>query len=315
LADEIEISLVIPFLNEQEALPSLISNLDTFLRSAPLPSVEVIFVDDGSTDGSAEQLKKAKVGFPSRLIRLSKNFGSHAALRAGILHARGQWITANYADLQDPLDLIPQLYELAQKGSDIVWANRRSTKAKFFERTFSRTYANLVRGWIDPRFPEMGLDIFMMNRKVKHELDQNPESNSSIFLQIMSLGFVQTQLYYDKQQRQAGKSKWTYAKKLKLLIDTFVGFSYVPIRFVTVIGVLMFIVGILWSLGVIAMKILVGGLITGYSTLACIMLIGFGTTNISLGIIAEYLWRTLDATRKRKVFIIDSVTELEPGVL
>jgi len=311
--EEPQITLVIPFLNERDALPSLVEKLSKFFQSATLPAVEVIFVDDGSTDGCAELLKQIDLPFQARLIRLSRNYGTHAALRAGILHARGQWISNNYADLQDPLEVLPQLYELGLKGADIVWAHRRSTKAAFVERIFSEINAGLVRRLIDPRYPEMGLDIFMINKKVKNELDQCPESNTSLFLQIMSLGFSQSHLSYDKQERTVGKSKWTFGKKLKLLIDTFVGFSYAPIRFVTVVGLALFIAGILLSLYVIALTLMGSGLVTGYSKLACIVLIGFGTTNISLGIIAEYLWLVLDASRNRKVYIIDSVVELKPA--
>lgn len=311
MRQEPEITLIIPFLNEQEAMPDLLDNLNRFFSTAKLPAAEVIFVDDGSTDTSVEVLKKKQLSFPARLIRLSKNYGTHAALRAGISQAKGQWIVNNYADLQDPLDLLPQLYEQCKQGHDLVWAHRRSTKAKFFERTFSRGYAALVRKFIDHRFPEMGLDIVMFNRKVKAQLDENPESNTSIFLQIMQLGFNQGQLYYDKQTRKTGQSKWTYAKKVKLLVDTFVGFSYAPIRFITVTGVVLFVVGIVWTVYLVLRKLLVGDLIVGWATLTSILLIGFGTTNISLGIIAEYLWRTLDAARNRQVYIVDSVTNLQ----
>ena len=308
-----QISLVIPFLNEQETLASLVEKLSRFLEATPaLPKVEVIFVDDGSTDRSVEILRNlaGRVPFDALLVRLSKNYGTHAALRAGIFKARGKWITNNYADLQDPLELLPQLYEKCMEGFDLVWANRRSTKAKFFEKTFSNMYAWLIRKFVDRRYPEMGLDIVMFNHKVKSELDQNPESNTSLFLQIMSLGFAQGQIVYDKRERQAGQSKWTTAKKVKLLIDTFVSFSYAPIRFVSVIGLVLFVIGILWTIYLVLRVTLVGDLNTGWPALMSVALLGFGTTNISLGIIAEYLWRILDASRKRSTYIVDSVVDL-----
>ncbi len=308
-----QISLVIPFLNEKETLPGLIEKLSRFLEATPkLPAVEVIFVDDGSTDGSAEFLTNAagRLSFNAQLLRLSRNYGTHSALRAGISKASGKWITNNYADLQDPLELLPELYEKCQEGFDLVWANRRSTQARFFERTFSSMYAWLIRKFIDQRYPEMGLDIVMFNHKVKDELDQNPEGNTSLFLQIMSLGFAQGQIFYDKRQREGGKSKWTTAKKLKLLIDTFVSFSYAPIRFVSIIGLLLFMVGIVWTIYLVLRVTLVGDLNTGWPALMSVALLGFGTTNISLGIIAEYLWRILDASRKRRTYIVDSVVDL-----
>lgn len=310
---EPEISLIIPFLNEEEGIPTLLARLNTFFAVTDLPPVEVIFVDDGSTDRSVEMLMGAKnLSFQGRVISLSKNFGSHAAIRAGILHARGNWITNTCADLQDPLDLIPRLYALCKDGVDTAWAYRRTTKAKFGERIFSEGHAWLVKKLIDSRYPDMGLDIFMINRKVKAEVDQNPEKNSSIFLQIMSLGFKQSHIYYDKGIRGAGKSKWTVAKKIKLLVDTFIAFSDAPIRFVTIMGVVLFAIGLIAAGATILRKLFVGDLIVGYTALASILLIGFGITNISLGIIAEYLWRTLDSSRKRKAYIIDSVTDMSP---
>jgi dolichol-phosphate mannosyltransferase len=147
----------------------------------------------------------------------------------------------------------------------------------------------------------------MFNSKVRKELNNNIEANSSIFLQILNLGFKHGFVYYDKVERKAGKSKWTFSKKFKLFIDSFVAFSYAPIRFVTIIGIALFFVGLFWTIYIIARELLVGDLAPGWPALVSILMICFGISNISLGIIAEYLWRTLDASRKRPVFIIDEI--------
>jgi len=306
-----EISLIIPFLNESETLPALIAEISKFLTSPDLPAIEVIFVDDGSTDASFEILQSATLTFPARLVRLSKNFGTHVALRAGISIAAGRLITNNYADLQDPLDLIPQLHNLCQSGADIAWACRGSTKYKLSQRTFSLLYAWLVRLIIAPKFPEMGLDIFMINRKIKDELDQNPERNSSIVLQIMKLGFTQKSLYYTKQDRKIGTSKWTLAKKFKLVVDTFVPFSLAPLRLISAIGVGFIVASVIlfasWVSGVLPSH---SGF-EGWMGIICVLCLGFGATNISLGIMAEYLWRGLDSGRKQKPYTVDSILELQ----
>jgi dolichol-phosphate mannosyltransferase len=136
------------------------------------------------------------------------------------------------------------------------------------------------------------------------------ENNSSIFLQILTFGFKQDFIFYDKQPRQKGKSKWTLGKKIKLFIDSFIAFSYAPIRFVTAVGIFLFVVGILFSGYLIFRKLAYDNLESGWPMLISILTLGFGITNISLGIIAEYLWRTLDSSRKRPVFIIDEIIEL-----
>jgi dolichol-phosphate mannosyltransferase len=151
----------------------------------------------------------------------------------------------------------------------------------------------------------------MFNRKVADEVNKNVEANSSIFLQILGLGFRQESISYKKRERQTGVSKWTLSKKIKLFIDSFVAFSYAPIRFVTIVGIIFFIVGMIWTLYIVIRKIFFQDLAAGWPALMSILMIGFGITNISLGIIAEYLWRTLDASRKRQVYIIDEIKILK----
>ena len=139
----------------------------------------------------------------------------------------------------------------------------------------------------------------------------NVESNSSIILQIMDYGFKYYSFSVDYSARSTGKSKWTFAKKVKVFIDSFVAFSFMPIRLVSIIGICMFVIGVIIGIATIVNKIMNPDVPIGYSTLASIMALGFGITNISLGIIAEYLWRTYDAARKRPVFLVSSVEELK----
>jgi glycosyltransferase involved in cell wall biosynthesis len=306
------LSIIIPFLNEEGNILRLVNELEVFFRQHSEFQYEIVFVDDGSTDQSVTLLKKVHFTFcTSKIIRLSKNFGSHAALRAGIFHATGEYIGFMYADLQDPLELIIQLAQLCKNGNDIAWAVRNKTDNSFFERCFSRFYSYLMQKYAVPSYPSNGFDIVMFSRKVQEHINKSVESNSSIFLQILTLGFRQTTIKYNKQVRKSGKSKWTLSKKVKLFIDSFVAFSYLPIRMVTVAGIVFFLTGLLWSSYVIFRKLVFNNLASGWPTLVSVLLIGFGITNISMGIIAEYLWRTLDASRNRPVFIIDEIIELE----
>jgi polyisoprenyl-phosphate glycosyltransferase len=191
-----------------------------------------------------------------------------------------------------------------------VWAHRAGTQNSFFERQFSKFYSKLMQKYVNKRYPAKGFDVVLFNRKVAEAVNKNVEANSSIFLQILNLGFRQDFVEYQKAARKEGKSKWTIAKKVKLLIDSFVGFSFAPIRLVSIIGILFFIAGMIWSAYIVFRKLVFDDLASGWPALMSILMIGFGITNISLGIIAEYLWRTLDASRKRPVFIIDEVKEI-----
>jgi glycosyltransferase involved in cell wall biosynthesis len=305
------ISVIIPIYNEYEGIPFLVENLNAFFGKHPDLMPEVIFVNDGSKDGSVERLQEMKhETYKAKIISLSRNFGSHAALRAGISIASGELLCFNYADLQDPLELILQMEEKIREGNEIIWAHRESTKVSFGEKTFSSMYAYLMKKYAFKNFPEKGFDIVMFNSKVAAQVRSNVEANSSIFLQILGMGFSQASVTYKKRERKTGVSKWTMSKKIKLFIDSFVAFSYAPIRMVTIIGISMFIVGFLWTAYIIVRKLIYHDLASGWPALVSILMIGFGITNISLGIIAEYLWRTLDASRRRPVFIIDKIVEL-----
>jgi dolichol-phosphate mannosyltransferase len=307
-----DISIIIPFLNEEENVDRLASALSQMVDEHAELSIEVILVNDGSTDGSVARIRKAAFPKGTRLVNLARNFGSHAALRAGIKNAKGDTVTFLYADLQDPIDNVFRMHAKMREGVDIVWAYRIATKNSYFERLFSTQYANLMRKYVNRQYPTKGFDVVMFSRKVTDEINRNVEANSSIFLQILNMGFGQDLIEYKKEARAVGKSKWTTSKKIKLLIDSFVGFSYAPIRLVSIVGILFFILGSLWTLYIVARKLLYpSSLLAGWPALVAILTIGFGTTNISLGIIAEYLWRTLDASRKRPVYIIDEITELD----
>lgn len=306
-----KVTIIIPFLNEEENISFLVDSLSNYFSSKKEYDTEILFINDGSTDNSVEVLKKQNHhGYDCKVISLSKNFGSHAALRAGILNATGTHICFIYADLQDPLNLIDSLFEESKKGNDICWATREATENDFFEKTFSKTYSYLMKKYAISTYPEKGFDIVMFSQKVQAQINNNIEANSSIFLQILTLGFKQTAIYYKKEARKLGKSKWTISKKIKLLIDSFVAFSYAPIRFVTAIGILLFFLGFIWSAYLIIRKLTYDDLDSGWPALMSILTLGFGITNISLGIIAEYLWRTLDSSRKRPVFIINEIIDL-----
>ena len=306
-----KISIIIPFLNEEDNIPFLTESLSNYFSIKKDFEVEILFVNDGSKDNSVAVLRNQKhSGYECKIISLSKNFGSHSALRAGIKYANGERICFMYADLQDPLSLIEKLFQESKKGNDVCWATREGDDNKFTERTFSKIYSYMMKKYAISTYPEKGFDIVMFSKKVQVLLNQNIEANSSIFLQILTLGFKQSSIYYKKEARLKGKSKWTIAKKVKLFIDSFIAFSYAPIRFVTITGIFLFTIGFLFAGYLAVRKLTSNDLESGWPALVSILMIGFGITNISLGIIAEYLWRTLDSSRKRPVFIIDEIIEL-----
>ncbi|MCX6250455.1 MAG: glycosyltransferase [Bacteroidetes bacterium] len=303
-----EISIIIPFFNERDCIHILLQTIEDYYNRRKF-DFDIVFVNDGSSDGTDEIIKKITT-FPCKLINLSKNFGSHAAIRAGAVNSMGRFITFLPADLQISLDTVDRLYNSIIEGNDVVYAIREVSEIGLIEKLFSRMYAFLMRKFVHKDYPNSGIETVMINEKVKRVFNENTESNSSFILQILSMGFKNKYLNIEKAHRSTGKTKWSTSKKIKLLIDSFVAFSFAPIRMVSIIGILLFLIGSGWSIYIVIRKLFFNDLVSGWPALLCLLLIGFGITNISLGIIAEYLWRTLDASRKRPVFIVDEIIEL-----
>ena len=307
-----EISVVIPFLNEEDNLPLITAALEEYVPTLGVP-VEVVFVNDGSTDGSREWLEQAEFkNYTVKLVNFSRNFGSHAAVRAGFMNASADNCVWLGADMQEPLEIIGKGYQLVKEGYDLVLVQKNQVKVSKSEETFSRLYSAMIRKWAIPGYPEKGVNTIFFNKKVKDNLNANPELNSSVVLQVISLGFKQTVINMNYNERAKGQSKWTFAKKLKLLIDSFAAFSFFPIRMVSVIGFIFAFIGALMALDLVIVKIFnIRPVTLGWPTLISVLMLGFGITNISLGVIAEYLWRTLDAARNRPVYIIESVETIK----
>lgn len=304
-------SVVVPFLNEEEGIGQYCSAVDAYAEGVDFP-IELIFVDDGSTDNTQEILQSYEFKHIERakLITLSKNFGSHAAIRAGIMHVSYDICTWMGSDLQEPVEFLGMSYDKIRQGYDAVYIEKRSIGVSKVTRGFSKIYSMLMRKYAVSNYSSDGISNIVFNRRIKQFLNENVESNSSIALQIMDAGYKSIIIPMDFKERAAGVSKWTLSKKIKLFIDSFVSFSFAPIRLVSLMGILMFLIGFVIGVVSAVNKLVNPAVPVGYSTLACIASMGFGVTNISLGIIAEYLWRTYDAARNRPVFLISDVREM-----
>lgn len=306
-------SVIVPFLNESEGIKLFCKEFDKYVGTLDF-EIEVIFVDDGSTDGTAsilqgysfENIKAAKV------LVLSKNYGSHAAIRAGLTKASFPICTWLGSDLQEPMELLQISYhKIFDEGFDAVYVEKKSAGVSRINRCFSLMYSKMMQKYAIKNYASGGTSTIVFNNKIKDFLNENVESNSSIMLQIMDAGYRYYNIALNYKERAAGKSKWTFSKKIKLLIDSFVAFSFMPIRVVSLTGILIFIIGIIIGIATVINKVNNPAVPIGYSTLASITALGFGVTNISLGIIAEYLWRAYDVARKRPAFIISEVMELK----
>lgn len=306
------ISVIVPVFNEEETIPIFCDTMDKYVLHLSF-EIELIFVNDGSVDKSLDILKMYQFKNIKRvkIINLSKNFGFHAAARAGIKNATYDFCTWFGVDLQEPLEILPISYEkLVEERYEVVYFEKRTVKVSKLNRMFSKVYSYLMKRYAVKTYSSDGTATIAFGPKIKRFLNDNIEANSSLMLQIMDAGFIFDTIPLDYNERTAGESKWTFAKKVKLFIDSFVSFSFMPIRLVSIIGIVIFFIGVIMGLFIIVNKIVNPTVPLGYSTIASILALGFGVTNISLGIIAEYLWRTYDASMNRPVYIISDIYEL-----
>lgn len=302
------ISLVIPCYNESEGLRMLMLRLDAVVEMLKSEvNVEVIIVDDHSTDGSNVILKQL-CGDRDYLkfIRLSRNSGSHIAIIAGLKYCKGDAAVFLAADLQDPPELVSEMLVKWREGYDVIWAVRAerlgvSRISVFFSNMFYR----LLNKMTEIHFPKKGADYALMDRKVIDGLVRSAGSKPSLGALISWLGFMQTEIPYVKEERKFGSTKWTLSKKLNAFADAFVGFSYLPMRFMSLIGFLAAFFGFIYAVIVAVARIVNGKAVEGYASLMVVILIIGGLQMLMLGVLGEYLWRNLEESRQRPLFLIE----------
>lgn len=299
------LSIVVPVYFNEANLPQTLPRILNALDKLTGIDGEVICVDDGSGDRSYDILKEfASRDARIRLIRLAKNFGAHTAMLAGIDHASGDAILIISADLQDPPELIVEMVEKWKTGSKIVLAERATRGDRLTNRMFSRLFWEFMRRFAIPTLPKGGFDFVLFDRDVAEVLKQSREKNSHLMTQIFWTGFPAVVIPYARQKREQGVSRWTFAKKLKLFIDSAIAFSYAPIRFISFIGLVTAIIGFLFAFIVVWDRFAHHIPVEGWSSLMVVILIMGGVQMLILGIIGEYLWRTYDEARKRPSYIV-----------
>lgn len=303
------ISIIIPTYNEEENLPILYGRLQGVANKSEY-DFEFIFIDDGSTDRSFSILKGLSTRDPRiKIIKFSRNFGSHAACLAGLIYSKGAACTFISADLQDSPELIIEMIRKWEEGYEVVIGVREWEKDS--GRYFQRLYYKLVRKFALKNMPESGTDVFLIDRKVVDAVISMGEKNTSIFGLILWSGFSQTVVSYKKGERYRGISKWTFGKKIKLFIDTFVSFSYFPLRVMSFLGITIAFVGFIYALIIITARLFYSKAIEGWSSLMVVLLLVSGVQMLMLGVLGEYLWRNFDESRKRPPFIVKDFIGME----
>lgn len=302
-----KLSLVIAAYNEEANLNRLYERIISVDWTAQGIEIEMLFVDDHSRDRTPEILRDLASRDPRvKWLRFSRNFGSHKAFTAGLEFASGDAAVILAADLQDPPECVPAMLEKWRDGAKVVWAVRGVREGESrFNKLSSHLYYMLMRRYAIADLPQTGADFLLMDRVVMDALRDSPERNTSLLALIQWMGFEQAQIIYTKEARSAGISKWTLSKRIKLAVDSFVSFSYMPIRLMSLMGFVSASLGFLYALFLIVRRIVYESPIEGWTSLICVVLIMSGLQLIMLGVLGEYLWRAFDESRRRPRFIIE----------
>ncbi len=300
-----KITIITPILNEEENLPSFRARLVETLRQIDA-ECEIILADDHSTDQSP-QIAKAWMREDPRVcyLRLSRTFGPHAAAAAALTRSTGDCAVLLSSDLQDPPELIPSLIEKWRSGYDVVWGARAVPPRESWAKNIANDlFYSMLRRIAMPDLPQRGAEYMLLDRKVIDAYLAIREKHTNFVGMVLWMGYRQTSISYVRQDRQAGRSKWNLSKKLKLLVDSIVSFSYAPIRLASLLGVCLSLLGFLYALGLVFNK-LWGSPEAGWSsTMAAVLVIG-GCQLLMLGVIGEYIWRTFDEARGRPRYLIE----------
>ena len=285
------------------------------LQQRPYP-FEVVFVIDGSPDNSYALLKQRlpEMPFPSQLVSLSRNFGSFAAIRAGLAAAKGEFIAILAADLQQPVSSVGQFFAALEHGADIVVGQRSSRDDPWLSRVAATTFWKLYRRFVQPEMPVGGADSFACRRHVRDVLVALPEATTALVGLLFWVGFRRELVIYPRAARASGRSGWTLGRKLRCAFDTAFAFSDLPITTIVTAG----LVGIGGSM-VAIVAVLIGWMVgavdvRGYTPVMLALLLSFSTTLLALGIVGGYVWRIFENTKGRPIPLVHLIEQIAPAV-
>jgi polyisoprenyl-phosphate glycosyltransferase len=304
------VSVVVPVYYNEESLPLLFEELLKVEQQLAERgcALELIFVDDGSGDQSLAVLLQLRERRPTamKVVKLARNFGAVHASKVGLHFVTGDCFMWLAADLQDPPHLIIEMVEYWLKGSKYIIATRASRHDPTMTQFYAAIYYWLVRLFVVKDYPRGGFDLILVDKTL---IPHIRDSSKNINTELLSywLGIPPVILPYERRERLHGKSRWTFAKKLTYFIDSILGFSVLPIRLISLVGILVSLVSFLYG-GLIFIEAVFGIRdVPGFPTLVALLSFLLGLIIVMLGIIGEYIWRIFDEVTKRPEVVIDEV--------
>ncbi len=320
-ASGVLVSIIVPVYFNADTLEALYERIvAAFAATLEDCQLEIVFVDDGSGDNSYAVLTSLaeRDRLRVRAIRLSRNFGSHAAILAGMHACRGRYAAVIGADLQEDPVIVRDMLEQARASRvEVVLACRKRREESKAKVGFANFYYWVMRTLSDAKFPPGGFDCYLVGRTVIDALVSMNESHTSLAAQILWTGFPAAYIHYTKEERKAGQSRWTIAKKVRLFTDSLISFSRLPIKMVEFLGFTSAFIGLLYAALIIFMA-LFGELppeTRGWASTMVVLLVVSGIILVSIGVMGEYLWRILDTARQRPVFLVADSLNFDRNVV
>ncbi len=309
------ISIVVPVYFNELNLPDTIPQLLALEDALSGYRLELIFVDDDSKDQSLTMLLDYQKRFPNQIkvVKLTRNFGTMAALQAGLTVATGDCVGVIAADLQDPPELFVEMARQWEAGVKAIFAVRSDREESLLQKTFSNLYYALISRFAVPGYPAGGFDFFLADRQVIDEVNKIHEKNTNLMTLVFWLGYQAVLIPYVRRKRTKGISRWTLGKKIKLFVDTFVSFSYFPIRLFSFLGIIYAVISFSYGAFILISWLTLGIEVQGWVPMMLVLTFTAGLQMTLLGILGEYMWRTLDEARGRPLFVIDNIYDKSDG--
>jgi polyisoprenyl-phosphate glycosyltransferase len=304
-----KLSIIVPVYFNAESLPILFGRLQEIEERLVVMdmAMELIFVDDGSQDNSLNELLLIKEANPTiKIIKLTRNFGAIHASKCGMKFVSGDCFMILAADLQDPPELIIEMVEKWLAGSKFIICKRSSRDDPLVSKFFSRVYYLLLRWLVLRNYPNGGYDMALMDKDLLPYLQQ---SSKNLYTPLLAywLGYQPEIISYHRAKRIHGKSRWTFAKKFKAMLDVMLGFSVTPIRMISVVGVIVSLCSFIYGASIILHALFGQIEVPGAPTIIALITFLLGLIILMLGMIGEYLWRIFDELNKRPEVVIDKI--------
>lgn len=305
-----KLSIVIPVYYNEDTLPDLYKDLKAKVLDK-LDDYEIVMVDDGSGDSSWDVMNEIRNDDKSHVkcVHLSRNFGEHAAILAGLNVCTGDCAVTKQADMQEESTLILEMYERWKAGNKVVLAVRADRDDGKIYEFFANMYYKIMQKIVNPKMPKGGFDCYLLDRKVIEVLKMFDETNSALTLQVLWVGFKSDTVYFSRKAREKGKGRWTMAKRIKLIVDSVMSFSYFPVRMMSTLGTICFLISIVGIIMCIVETLVSGVKSAGWASLMSVTLMIGGILMLMMGILGEYVWRALDASRNRPPFLIETIVD------